>query len=79
MTDMSMTGNDPRKYVQICADLREKLTAGVIPAGDFVAIYPVSREWGASRQTVAKALGVLEGDGLLKRYPGLGYYVPSRR
>lgn len=69
---------DPRLYVRISRDLREKLAAGVIAAGDAVPVMPLAREWGASRQAVRKALRVLETEGLIRRYPGVGYYVPSR-
>jgi DNA-binding GntR family transcriptional regulator len=68
---------DPRIWVRITEDLRAKLGSGVINAGDTVSITHVSEEWGTSRQTVAKALRALEADGLIRRYPGVGYYVLS--
>src|SRR5215472_8586059 len=68
---------DPRMWVRVTEDLREKLTTGVIPAGDIVVIGRLVREWGASRQTIAKALRVLEDEGMIRRYPGLGYYALS--
>jgi DNA-binding GntR family transcriptional regulator len=40
-----------------------------------VSITYTAQEWGISRQTVSKALRTLERDGVLKRYPGIGYYV----
>ena len=70
---------DPRLWVQITADLRGKLANGAIAAGDPLSITQLSEEWGSSRQTVAKALRALEGDGLIRRYPGVGYYVLSPR
>jgi DNA-binding GntR family transcriptional regulator len=70
---------DPRKWVRITEDLRGKLTAGVIVAGDTVSIGHLSREWRASRQTIAKSLQTLEAEGMIRRYPGLGYYVLSHR
>jgi DNA-binding GntR family transcriptional regulator len=36
------------------------------------------QEHGHSRQTVTKAMGVLEGEGLISRWPGLGYYVADK-
>jgi DNA-binding GntR family transcriptional regulator len=77
-TGMSGVEYDPRLWVRIAEDLREKLTSGVIAAGSTVSITPLAEEWGSSRETVAKALRALEGDGLIRRYPGLGYYVLSR-
>jgi DNA-binding GntR family transcriptional regulator len=42
-----------------------------------VPVAPLAREWRASRQTVRKALRVLETEGLIRRYPGIGYYASS--
>jgi DNA-binding GntR family transcriptional regulator len=69
---------DPRLYVRISRDLREKRAAGVIAAGDAVRVTSLMQEWSTSRQTVRKALHVLEAEGLIRRYPGVGYFVPSR-
>jgi DNA-binding GntR family transcriptional regulator len=79
MADTTGGTTDPRMYVRITEDLRKKLSAGAIVAGDAVSITRLSGEWGTSRQTVAKALRALEADGLVKRYPGFGYCVLSRR
>ena len=70
---------DPRKYVQITKALREKIASGVLQPGDAVSMAYTAQEWKAARQTVGKALRVLEAEGLLKRYPGIGYHVISRR
>ena len=35
----------------------------------------LTQEHGIARQTAAKALRVLESEGLVYRVPGLGYYV----
>ena len=74
----SQTTYDPRKYVQITEDLRRKIREGVLKPSAPVSVTYVSQEWGAARQTVTKALRVLERDGLLCRYPGIGYYVTAR-
>jgi DNA-binding GntR family transcriptional regulator len=78
MTDTIQVMTDPRLWVQITRDLREKLNAGVIAPGDTVSITRLSEEWGTCRETVAKSLHALEDEGLIRRYPGLGYYVLSR-
>jgi DNA-binding GntR family transcriptional regulator len=39
------------------------------------SITTLSQQYGHARQTCAKALRILEEDGLLTRIPGLGYYV----
>jgi DNA-binding GntR family transcriptional regulator len=75
ITEAIRAGADPRMYVRIAGDLREKLSAGVLASGDMVSITRVTLEWGVSRETAAKSLRALERDGLLTRYPGLGYYV----
>ena len=69
---------DPRKYVQITEDLRQKIRAGLIGSNAPVSIAELSREWKTSRETTAKAVHILARDGLLRRYPGVGYYVTAR-
>jgi DNA-binding GntR family transcriptional regulator len=69
---------DPRLWVRIADDLRGKLAAGQITAGDLVTITALTRQWDVCRQTAAKALHTLEEDGLLTRYPGHGYYATQR-
>ena len=39
------------------------------------SITTLSQRYGHARQTCAKALRMLEDEGLLTRIPGLGYYV----
>jgi DNA-binding GntR family transcriptional regulator len=78
MTETTGATDDPRLHVRVAEDVRKKIAAGVLAAGDAVSITYTSQEWGISRQTVSKALGTLERDGLLKRYPGMGYYVLPR-
>lgn len=64
--------DDPRKYMQIANDVRMKIKAGDLKPGDQV---PPLQTFGTARQTAAKGLNVLVEEGLLIRYPGLGYYV----
>jgi DNA-binding GntR family transcriptional regulator len=70
--------HDPRIYVRITEDLRRKIRDGVIKPNAPVTIADLSHEWGACRQTVAKALRALAHDGLLRHYPGVGFYVTPR-
>jgi excisionase family DNA binding protein len=67
--------DDPRPYLHIAANLREKLGDGTFKPGDPVLLDELLRDHGVSRQTAAKALRVLADEGLLTRYPGLGYRV----
>jgi DNA-binding GntR family transcriptional regulator len=73
--DTPSVAYDPRLHVQISTDLRARLHAGTIPAGTTLPMNSLARQWGASRNTVRKALRTLQNDGLIKRYPAYGYRV----
>ena len=67
---------DPRAYVRIADSVRQEITAGRLQPGQPVpSITTLSQEYGVARQTAAKALRLLESEGLVYRVPGLGYYV----
>ena len=71
---------DPRAYVRIADTLRQQITAGRLAVGQPVpSITTLTQEHGVARQTAAKALHLLESEGLVYRVPGLGYYVAERR
>ena len=56
--------------------LRQQITSGNLRAGQPTpSITTLTQEHGIARQTAAKALRVLESEGLVYRVPGLGYYV----
>ncbi len=61
---------DPRAYVRLADLLRDQIT----PGEPLPTIGELRRKHGHSRQTVGKALRVLEDEGLIYRVPGLGYY-----
>ena len=62
--------------MQLAGALRKAITAGTYPPGTATpSITTLSQEYGHARQTCSKALNVLVDEGLLIRYPGLGYYV----
>jgi DNA-binding transcriptional regulator YhcF (GntR family) len=68
--------SDPRAYVRLAARLRKDIAEGSLAPGmPTPSITTLSQEYGHARQTCAKALRVLEDEGLLIRVPGLGYYV----
>jgi DNA-binding GntR family transcriptional regulator len=70
---------DPRAYVRLAADLRKEITDGTLPVGKPTpSITTLSQRYGHARQTCAKALRLLEDEGLLTRVPGLGYYVTTQ-
>jgi GntR family transcriptional regulator len=65
--------------MQLAAVLRKAITSGQYPPGTATpSITTLSQDYGHARQTCSKALGVLVKEGLLTRYPGLGYYVAGR-
>src|ERR1700743_3834545 len=71
--------SDPRAYMQLAAVLRKAIMSGQYPAGTATpSITTLSQDYGHARQTCSKALGVLVKEGLLIRYPGLGYYVVGK-
>jgi DNA-binding GntR family transcriptional regulator len=65
--------------MQLAAVLRKAIMSGQYPAGTATpSITTLSQDYGHARQTCSKALGVLVKEGLLIRYPGLGYYVVGK-
>jgi DNA-binding GntR family transcriptional regulator len=74
-----MGDEDPRKYMQIASAVRTAIAGGQLTAGALVLIAGLAAEHHAARQTAAKALALLEREGLVKRYPGHGYTVQPAR
>lgn len=71
--------DDPRAYVRLATLLRGQIESGELaPGHPAPSITTLSQEHGIARQTAAKALRMLESEGLVIRYPGLGYYVAER-
>ena len=65
--------------MQLAGVLRKAIVAGKYPPGTATpSITTLSQDYGHARQTCSKALGVLVKEGLLIRYPGLGYYVVGK-
>jgi DNA-binding GntR family transcriptional regulator len=62
--------------VRIAASLRQRIASGDLKAGQPApSIKTLTQDHGVARQTAAKALHMLETEGLVRRIPGLGYYV----
>jgi DNA-binding GntR family transcriptional regulator len=67
---------DPRAYVRLAALVRKQIADGALKPGQSTpSITRLSKEYGHALPTCGKALRVLEGEGLVTRIPGLGYYV----
>jgi DNA-binding GntR family transcriptional regulator len=72
--------SDPRAYMRIAAIVRRRIEDGTYEVGQPVpSITRLVQEHGVARITAAHALRVLEEQGYVRRYPGLGYYVVERR
>jgi DNA-binding GntR family transcriptional regulator len=69
---------DPRKYRQLAAALRAQIANGeIVPGNPAPTITQLAATHQCARQTCAKALSILVSEGLLTRYPGLGYYIAT--
>ena len=74
LTDTELT--DPRAGRLLAALIRRQIGDGTLEPGCPVySITSLSQEYGHARQTCGKALRMLEGEGLVARFPGVGYYV----
>lgn len=68
--------SDPRIYVRALIDIRGRIESGELqPGKPCTTINELCRQYECTRQTIGKALRMLEEDGLLVRFPGLGYFV----
>jgi GntR family transcriptional regulator len=64
--------------MRLAALIRDQIADQTLaPGAQIPSIATLRRQHGHSRQTVGKAMRVLEGEGLIYRVPGLGYYVSS--
>lgn len=68
--------DDPRVYRRIETLLRGRIADGTLePGAPTPPINAFCRQFGCARETAGKALRALAEEGVLVRYPGLGYYV----
>jgi len=62
--------------MRLAALIRDQIASGTLaPGGPLPSIAVLRRRYSHSRQTVGKAMRILEGEGLIYRVPGLGYYI----
>jgi GntR family transcriptional regulator len=65
--------------MRVASQLRQQIEDGTLRPGEPTpSITTLVQEHGIARQTAAKALRLLETEGLVARIPGLGYYVAER-
>jgi GntR family transcriptional regulator len=73
---------DPRVYLRIAADLRARIAAGEFTRegrdGKIPSVRTLMQEHGVAYDTAQHAVTTLEAEGLVRRYPGRGYYVVAR-
>jgi len=67
--------DDPRRYVRIHRELSAQITDGTLPSGTLLNIGTLSDAYGVARETVQRSIRMLEADGLVTRYPGIGWQV----
>lgn len=67
--------DDPRPHRRIYAELSRRIGDGTYPAGTRVHVGLLADEFGVTRTTVGKALRLLEADGRIEFYKGMGWYV----
>ena len=76
MTTSGGQHDDPRVYMRLANLMRQQISDGTLQPGQPTpSITTLTQEHGIARQTAAKALRLLEAEGLVYRVPGLGYYV----
>jgi DNA-binding GntR family transcriptional regulator len=74
----AISRSDQRRYVRLAGTLADEIQSGkYTPGTRLPSIHELYQETGLSRQTVGKALRLLEGERLIERVPGLGYFVPE--
>lgn len=67
---------DPRIYIRIHAELSGRIADGSLPSGARLNIGSLADEYGGvARETVQRAIRMLAADGLVTRYPGIGWIV----
>jgi DNA-binding GntR family transcriptional regulator len=63
-------------YLQLANILRDRITSGEIPPGRRIpSQMKLEQEFGLSRNTIKKALDVLEAENLVETAPGRGLFV----
>jgi len=70
---------DPRIYLRIAGALRSRIEAGEFTGdGKIPSVRTLMQEYEVAYDTAQHAVKTLEAEGLVRRYPGHGYYVTQR-
>jgi DNA-binding GntR family transcriptional regulator len=68
----------PCRYQQVAAQVRGLITTGHLAPGRAVQVQALARQHRCSRETAARALGLLASEGLLARNGTKSYHVTRR-
>jgi DNA-binding GntR family transcriptional regulator len=60
------------------AVLSQRIADGTLPTGTRLNIGKIADEFNVGRDTVQRAITMLADDGLVQRWPGLGWYVTTK-
>lgn len=66
---------DPRAHVRAAALVEQRISDGTYAPGSRIHIGLLAEETGIYRAAIGRALAMLQGRGLVVRYPGSGWYV----
>lgn len=66
---------DPRPHRRIYAALVARISDGSYPVGTRLNIGLLADEFQVTRTTIGKSVKLLEADGAIMLFPGLGWYV----
>jgi DNA-binding GntR family transcriptional regulator len=70
---------DPRIYLRIAGELRRRIESGEFASdGKIPSVRTLMQEYDVAYDTAQHAVKTLEAEGLVRRYPGRGYYVIQR-
>jgi len=70
---------DPRIYLRIAGVLRSRIESGEFASdGKIPSVRTLMQEYEVAYDTAQHAVKTLEAEGLVRRYPGRGYYVTAR-
>lgn len=67
--------DDPRQFARARELIRRRIAAGDYAPGRRIHVGALADELGVSRPTISRAMAGLAGEGLVRYWPGLGWYV----
>lgn len=71
--------DDPRPNRRIYAALSKRIGDGTYPPGSRLNVGLLADEFEVTRTTIGKSVRLLEADGLVELFKGLGWYVTGAK